>query len=232
MAQPRTYVDTDDDRIDDGEPSYYFILKIRKRQEARMVYRVYDNHGNPQMASGAILRTFIEFMRRKYNIQEDEENIERKANNLHKALPHAANNVLDPIITMVELIRGKEREISQSSWQCWNSKYSLVTWETTKHILAILNKMHMKVTILDPQKHGIIVCLHKAPRYIRPEDFRLLTCSCWNNKNRIVNFIARFQGNLRHYPLIPVHDAQEQGTWREFSKCQEHVRKRNILRTD
>ena len=51
-----------------------------------------------------ILRTFTEFMRRKYDyIQVDEDCVQRMANTSKKTLLHAANTVLDAPIAMEEL---------------------------------------------------------------------------------------------------------------------------------
>lgn len=75
MAQHRIFLNTNEhDRIVDEEASLCHILKLRKRHESRMIYRVHDSHDNSQMASIAVLCTSTEFLRGKYdNIQEDDE---------------------------------------------------------------------------------------------------------------------------------------------------------------
>ena len=104
MAQRRLFLDTDEhDRIAE-EVSLYRILKLRKRQEARIVYKVHDSHDNSQTASTAIIRKTMEFMRMKYDyIQVDKESARSIANNLNKKLPQAANNVSETPITIDEL---------------------------------------------------------------------------------------------------------------------------------
>jgi hypothetical protein len=50
-----------------------------------------------------------------------------------------------------------------------------LTWETTKYMLEILNQMHSNGTMIEQQKHGVLVCLPKKPTPNRPEDYRPLT---------------------------------------------------------
>ena len=51
-----------------------------------------------------------------------------------------------------------------------------LTWETTKHyLLTAMNQMFMDGTILDTQKHGVIVCLPKTHRPFRPNEYWPLT---------------------------------------------------------
>ena len=145
MAQRRLFLDTDEhDRIAE-EVSLYRILKLRKRQEARIVYKVHDSHDNSQTASTAIIRKTMEFMRMKYDyIQVDKESARSIANNLNKKLPQAANNVSETPITIDELHlavkKGKPLKAPGSDWI--RQEFFKVTSETTKHKVAILNQMH------------------------------------------------------------------------------------------
>ena len=69
-----------------------------------MIHCIHDSDANPQTNTVDILHTFTEFMRRKYDhIQVDEDCIQRMRNALNKTLPHAANAVLDAPVTMEEL---------------------------------------------------------------------------------------------------------------------------------
>jgi hypothetical protein len=103
--QRRRLLDNDEkDRITEERPSLHYILKSRKRQEARMIHCFHDSDGNPQSNTVDILRTFTEFMRRKYDyIQVYENCIQRMENTLNKTLPNAANTVLDAHVTRAEL---------------------------------------------------------------------------------------------------------------------------------
>ena len=53
------------DKFAGEEPTLYHLLKMRRRQESRMVHRVRDNYGNTRTTKD-ILRTFVAFMRGKY----------------------------------------------------------------------------------------------------------------------------------------------------------------------
>jgi hypothetical protein len=89
IEQQRIFLDTDEhDRIAEEGPSLDHILKVRKRQEARMIHSIHDSYGNSQTSTTAILRTFTEFLLRKYDyIQVDEDSVKRMANTLNKTLP-------------------------------------------------------------------------------------------------------------------------------------------------
>jgi len=51
-----------------------------------------------------------------------------------------------------------------------------LAWETTKHdLLDVMNQMFIEGSILDSQKHGIIVCLPKRHRLVHPKEYRPLT---------------------------------------------------------
>ena len=179
IEQQRILLDTDEhDRIAEEGPSLYHILKVRKRQEARMIQSIHGSYGNPQTNTADLLRTFTEFLRRKYDyIQVDEFCVKRMANTLNKTLPQGANNALDAPVTMEELplsVRsGKPLKAPGIDRIC--QEFFKLTWETTKRVLEVLSQMHSNGTIMEQQKHGILVCLPKTPTHSRLEDYRPLT---------------------------------------------------------
>ena len=174
IEQQRMLLDNDEhDRIAEEGPSLYHILQSRKRQETRMTHSIHDRYGNPQTNYTDIMRTFTEFMRRKYDyIQVDEDYVQRMVNTLTKTLPHAANKVLDPPVTMEELRLAVRSAKPLKAPGCDGicREFFKLTWETTKHMLNVLNQMHSNGTITKQQKHEILVCLPKTPTPTRPED--------------------------------------------------------------
>ena len=91
--------------MEDEEPSLHHLLKRHKRQESRMVNSVYDNDGNIQTTPMNILRTFIMFMRKKYDtIQVDCDSVNRMLQRSKQHIPQEANDALDAAITMDELL--------------------------------------------------------------------------------------------------------------------------------
>jgi hypothetical protein len=168
MERQRRLIDTEEqDRITEERPSLYHILKSRKRQEARIMHSIHDSDGNLQSNTFDLLRTFTEFMRWKYDhIQVDEDCIQRMENTLNKTLPNVANTALDAPVTMEEphlAVRiGKPHKAPGGDGIC--QEFLKLTWETTKYdMLEILNQMHSNRTIMEQQKHGILVCLPKKP---------------------------------------------------------------------
>jgi hypothetical protein len=101
-----------------------------------MIQCIHDSDGNPQSNTVDILRTFTEFMRRKYDhIQVDEDCIQRMENTLNKTLPNAANTILDAPVTMEELHlavkSGKPHKATGGDGIC--QEIFKLTWETTKY---------------------------------------------------------------------------------------------------
>ena len=174
MEELHILLDTEEHtRIAEEGPSLHQILRSRKRQEARIIHCIHDSYGNPQTNSTDILCTFTESMQIKYDyIQVDEDCVQRMANTSKKTLPHAANKVLDPPVTMEELRLAVRSAKPLKAPGCDGicREFFKLTWETTKHMLNVLNQMHSNGTITKQQKHEILVCLPKTPTPTRPED--------------------------------------------------------------
>lgn len=80
----------------DEEPSLYRILKQWKRQDSRTVDGIYDSEGNFQTSPSNILRTFTEFMKKKYDA------IQVPTTVTCKTVPQVANYTFDEPIIMDE----------------------------------------------------------------------------------------------------------------------------------
>ena len=98
------FLDNDDQNKMEDEPSLHHLQKRHKRQESRMDNRVYVNDGNIQTTPMNLLRTFIMFMKKKYDtIQVDSGSVNRMLQRWKKHIPQEANDALDAAITMDEL---------------------------------------------------------------------------------------------------------------------------------
>ena len=94
------------DRITGEEPSLHHLLKIRKRQSQRPVHQVYDTDGSLKTSPADILRVFTDYMRRKYDhIQVNEEIMRHMTNCALETIPSAVNTVLEESKTMEELFQ-------------------------------------------------------------------------------------------------------------------------------
>ena len=92
------------DKCEDEMPSLYHVLRLRKRQESRTIDRVYNSEGNLQTSPPTILRTFTEFMKKKYSIiTVDDDSLNRILQHTRKTVPPLATEALDMPITMEEL---------------------------------------------------------------------------------------------------------------------------------
>jgi len=90
------------DRITGEEQSLHHLLKIRKRLAQRPVHQ--DTDGSLKTSPADILRVFTDYMRRKYDhIQVNEERIRHITNCGLKTIPSSANTALEESITMEEL---------------------------------------------------------------------------------------------------------------------------------
>jgi hypothetical protein len=114
-------------------------------------------------------------MRRKYDyILVDEDCVQRMANTSKKTLTHAANTVLDAPIAMEELrlAVGSRKPNKSPGGDGMCQDFFKLTWETTKHdMLKVLNQMHPNGTIMEQQKHVIILCL---PNTLHLVDLRIM----------------------------------------------------------
>jgi hypothetical protein len=132
------------DRFASENPTLYHILKMRRRQEARIVQKVQDSHRKSHAAPKGILSTFIEFMRQKYDNRVNEESFQLMAQVGNMTLPSHTNDSLDAPITLEELKlavkKGQTRKSPGIDGICHD--IFKATWETTKHdMLDILNEM-------------------------------------------------------------------------------------------
>ena len=97
------FLDDDQNKMEDEEPTLHHLLKRHKMQESRTVNSVYDD-GNIQTTPMNVLRTFTMFMRKKYDtIQVDSDSVNRMLQGSKKHIPQEANDALDAAITMDEL---------------------------------------------------------------------------------------------------------------------------------
>jgi hypothetical protein len=132
----------------------------------RVIHSIYDSNGNPQTSPIQIIRTFTVFLRRKYDtIKVDEECVQNMANAIDKTLTHAANAALSAPVTMDELYlavkSGKPHKVPGCDGIC--QEFFKVTWEERElDMLDMLKQMHSNGTVLEQQKHGLLLCLAKT----------------------------------------------------------------------
>jgi len=162
------FLDNDDQNKMEDEPSLHHLQKRHKRQESRMDNRVYVNDGNIQTTPMNLLRTFIMFMKKKYDtIQVDSDSVNRMLQRSKKHIPQEVNDALDAAITMDELHIALKQGKNTKHPGCDGISHDFfqLTWETTQYdMLEIMNEMLMNEKLMDSQKHGTIICLKKIAR--------------------------------------------------------------------
>jgi hypothetical protein len=140
---------------------------------------MYDTDGSLMTSPADIFRVFTEYMRRKYDhIQVNEERMRNMTNCGLKTVPSAANTALEESIIMEELLQavkqGKPNKAPGQDGICL--EFIKKTWQVIKYdLLEVMNNMHRDGIISDQQNHGILVCLPKKPDLTRIEDYRPLT---------------------------------------------------------
>jgi len=167
------------DRTTGEESSLHHLLKIRKRQAQRTVHQVYDTDGSLKTSPADILRVFTDYVRRKYDhIEVNEERIRHIMNCGLKTMPSAANTALEESITMEELFQavkqGKPNKAPGQDGIC--REFIKKTWAVIKYdLLEVMNNMYRDGLIPDQQNHVMLVCLPKKPDTTRTENYRPLT---------------------------------------------------------
>jgi len=140
---------------------------------------VYDTDGSLKTPPADILRVFTDYMRRKYDhIQVNEERMRHMMNCGLNLIPSAANTTLEESITMEELFQavkqGKANKAPGQDGICL--EFIKKAWDVTKcDLLEVMNNIYRDAIISDQQNHGILVCLPKKPDPTRIENYRSLT---------------------------------------------------------
>ena len=150
----RMFIDNgEQDRISGEEPSPHHLLKIRKRQAHRTVHQVYDTDGSLKTPPADILRVFTDYMRRKYDhIQVNEERMRHMMNCGLNLIPSAANTTLEESITMEELFQavkqGKANKAPGQDGICL--EFIKKAWDVTKcDLLEVMNNIYRDAIISD-----------------------------------------------------------------------------------
>jgi len=162
-------------RIKNEEPSLHNLLNIRKRQGQLTIHQLYDTDGSLKTSPADIVRVFTDYMGRKYDhIQVNEERMRHMMNCGLKTI-HTA---LEESITMEEIFQavkqGKSNKAPGQDGICIDVIKK--TWEGTKYdLLEIMNNMYRDGIISDQQNHGIFLCVSENPDSSRIEDYRPLT---------------------------------------------------------
>jgi len=134
------------DRITGEEPSLHYLLKIRKWKAQRPVHQVYDTDSSLKTSPADILRDFTDYMRRKYDhTQVNEERMRHVMNCGLKTIPSAANTTLEESIKMDELFQAvKQDKPNKAPGQdgiCL--EFINKTSEVTKYdLLGVMNNMY------------------------------------------------------------------------------------------
>jgi hypothetical protein len=92
------------ERLAGEKPTLYNLIKMRRRQESRMIREVQDINGNIHTITKDILRTFATFMRSKHGIiTVDEKNVKYLPEAGKKTVPTDPKEGIDLPITTYEL---------------------------------------------------------------------------------------------------------------------------------
>lgn len=95
-----------------------------------------------------------------------------------KQVPHVATEAPDTAITMEELhIAVKQgKKLKPLGYYGICHDFFQLAWETTKDdLLDVMNEMFIEGSLLDSQKHGIILCLPATHKPVHPQEYRPLT---------------------------------------------------------
>jgi hypothetical protein len=192
------------------EPSLHHFLQGRKRIKQRTILHAYDKTGDLKTTVD-ILRIFAEHMQHKYDTKSTrDESLRRLLECGLRAIPEGANAALEEPITIDELShavkQGKPHKAPGRDGICLELYKK--TRETTKQdLLDVMNDMYREGQITERQKYGIIVCIPKQARPMRPEDYRPLTLL-----NADYNLLTRIIANrLRPWLTELLHPAQHCG---------------------
>jgi len=100
----RVMLDNDEpNRLAGERPALFHILKMRKRQEARMIRSIQDECGNNQQTMKGIIRAFTSFLRRKYEpIAVNEDCVAYMAELGQLTLPTAWRDLLEQYFSLEE----------------------------------------------------------------------------------------------------------------------------------
>jgi glutamine synthetase len=94
----------DQDKHIDEQPTLYQVLKQRKRQTSRLILNVRDADGTTHTSPRAILRTFVDRMKSKYeDIQVDPGNVHSMLRGLRRTISAEANAAFGTPINLEEL---------------------------------------------------------------------------------------------------------------------------------
>jgi len=167
------------DKIIGEEVSVHQYIKALRREKARTINRIRDEEGNIHTTSAAILPTFTDHMRRKYDEIPCSTNDTKKMLCCGiKELPPEAESILERPITIEELHQAVTAGKARKAPGCdgISSEFLQGTWEVIKHETNdIINTMYFEDTLTDTQKRGVIVCIPKTPHPISPNEYRPLT---------------------------------------------------------
>jgi len=166
------------------KPSLFHLLKMRKRREDRMIHNVQDGCGGTQTSAQGIVRTFVNFLRRKYeSIAVDVECVTYMAKGGKKEIWIICKDALGEPITLVALRytvgKGEEAKCKAIMVYASNSTKPTGRQSRTKHWLYRTRYIYIYIYIegkaTEQQKHGVIMCVPKSKSPTKPEDFRPIT---------------------------------------------------------
>jgi hypothetical protein len=198
----------DHGRLEGENPSLYHLLKARKRQESTTIQTLHDGNGVPQTTIAGILISFKNYMYENFgNISTDNDSLRQLLGNRHNTLPPDAAGAIDVHITIDELKRAvqKGKPNKAPGGDGIGQDFFKTMWDTIKYeLLEVVNKMYIDGHISDNQKHGMIICVPKKPRPMRPEDFRHLTLL-----NADLKLLSRILANrIRPWLATLLHPSQ------------------------
>jgi len=185
--QQRILLDNgDSDGLIGDEVFLHHRITALKRKKARTVTQIQNEERIIQTTSTAILRTFTDHLRRKYDhIPSFAESTLETLDYALKKLPPIDANILEEPITLEELraavTTGKARK---APWcDGINHEFFKTTWKERKHdLLNIMNTMYSYWIITDTQKRGVILCIPKTPHTLTPNEYQPLTLRNTNYK--------------------------------------------------
>jgi hypothetical protein len=144
-----------------------------------MIMTIMSKVGVTRTATRGILNTFVKFLKSKHDsVQVDYACVAYLENAGHSILSTDWMDFLDIPITAEELkaavFQGASKKALGSNGVCL--EFFKANWDCIEgDMLALINQMYLEGRIMEPQKHGTVVCIPKTSAPNTPVDYKPIT---------------------------------------------------------
>jgi hypothetical protein len=195
---------TEGEQQEKEQPKLFHLIRKWKRQKQHHVETVRDEQGN-LCTSTAV---FMEHLRQKLaEIAIDQHAIQDLLDGVNLYLDIATHIGLQQPIREAELHmavwRGKRNKAS--GYDGVPTDFLQLLWPIIKNdLLQVINEMYLGGALPRMQTRGVVVCVPKTPRPMKPEEYRLLTLL--NSDVRL--FVRIIVNGIRPWLTELIHPSQ------------------------